>query len=256
MGQKATRRKFLRGVAAGLPAAAAGGLLAHIGLTAGRGRKGSKFPGDPAVWRSKFLGQARAEKGAVAAVDTLEAPVKVTEVPMVMDISQGPIAVAGPEQGLRPKEADLIRMQKELKRAMEKPIDQRKWIMVIDLRKCIGRRAAVHGCLSGQRHLETRGRHRRHRLRRMHRLPVLPDGMPLRGPLLRLRRRLHRRHAGEAAVRGGEFATRRRSSRTRRRVRRSTAESGPETARARRWATPVSASSASTGWKPVCYRPV
>ncbi|KKK63617.1 hypothetical protein LCGC14_2992470 [marine sediment metagenome] len=62
MAGKASRRNFLRKIAAGLPALAAGGAFAHIGLTAKRGKNGSKFPGDPTVWRSKFLKQARAER--------------------------------------------------------------------------------------------------------------------------------------------------------------------------------------------------
>ncbi|MEE9285070.1 MAG: hypothetical protein V3V35_04985, partial [Dehalococcoidia bacterium] len=92
MAGKASRRSFLRKIAAGLPALAAGGALAHIGVMAKRGKNGSKFPGDPAVWRSQFLDQARAENGATATVDVIDAPVGPADVPMVMDISQGPIA--------------------------------------------------------------------------------------------------------------------------------------------------------------------
>ena len=98
MAEKASRRKFLRKIAAGLPALAAGGMLTHIGLTAKRRQNGSKFPGDAAVWRSKFLDQARGERGAVAAVDVMDAPVRPTDLPMVMDISRGPIAVASPAE--------------------------------------------------------------------------------------------------------------------------------------------------------------
>jgi len=146
MAKKASRRKFLRRLAAGLPALAAGGGLAHIGLMTAKGKNGSKFPGDPAVWRSKFFDQARAEKGAAPAVDILDAPLRPTEVPMVMDQSRGLLTVASPASDVTTKRSDLVRMQEELKRAMDKPIDQRKWMMVIDLRKCIGCSACTIAC--------------------------------------------------------------------------------------------------------------
>ena len=36
----------------------------------------------------------------------------------------------------------LVRMHEELQRALEKAPEDRRWVMVIDLRKCVGR----HGC--------------------------------------------------------------------------------------------------------------
>lgn len=32
----------------------------------------------------------------------------------------------------------LLRMQRELVRAMGKPVEERRWVMVIDTRKCVG----------------------------------------------------------------------------------------------------------------------
>lgn len=42
----------------------------------------------------------------------------------------------------------LLRMQRELRRALEKPLEQRRWVMVIDLRKCIGCSACTIGCIA------------------------------------------------------------------------------------------------------------
>lgn len=43
-------------------------------------------------------------------------------------------------------ESQMLRMQRELQVAMKKPLDKRRWVMVIDTRKCIGCHACTIGC--------------------------------------------------------------------------------------------------------------
>ncbi len=41
----------------------------------------------------------------------------------------------------------LVRMQRDLERALKKPIEERKWGMVIDTRKCVGCSSCTVGCV-------------------------------------------------------------------------------------------------------------
>ncbi|WP_243359478.1 4Fe-4S dicluster domain-containing protein [Fundidesulfovibrio terrae] len=47
----------------------------------------------------------------------------------------------------QPGEDVLIRMQRELVRAMNKPVEKRRWGMVIDTRKCVGCHSCNVGCV-------------------------------------------------------------------------------------------------------------
>lgn len=42
----------------------------------------------------------------------------------------------------------LLRMQKDLRKALKKPVEQRRWIMIIDTRKCVGCHACTVSCIS------------------------------------------------------------------------------------------------------------
>jgi Fe-S-cluster-containing dehydrogenase component len=48
-------------------------------------------------------------------------------------------------------EGPILRMMQDLRRALKKPVEQRRWTMVIDLRKCIGCSACTVACIAENR---------------------------------------------------------------------------------------------------------
>ena len=98
----------------------------------------TRGPKDPE--RRGLLSAALAAAGAVGFFDAL--PAGAGEIPRdeaarVLDRGE-----AFPEGNA------LERMGAELARALDKPVEERKWVMVIDLQKCIGCKACTVSCVA------------------------------------------------------------------------------------------------------------
>ncbi|MDR7518738.1 MAG: 4Fe-4S dicluster domain-containing protein [Armatimonadota bacterium] len=122
--------------------------------------KGQEMPDRARASRRAFLKGLGAGAATMIALDLLEgaaatpARAGVATAPPAPPPAAppgAPSAAAPPPLPAGATENLLLRMQEDLQRAMRKPGHERRWIMVIDLRKCVGCSACTIGCIAENR---------------------------------------------------------------------------------------------------------
>ncbi|RMH83136.1 MAG: 4Fe-4S dicluster domain-containing protein [Calditrichaeota bacterium] len=111
--------------------------------TAKAGDSSSPAPTGPGIDRQRFLkklGSAIFASLMLPAVFQKQFSTLAQETPEVPDLPQLPDPT--------PDEDPIIRMMRDLQRALQKPVEQRRWSMVIDLRKCIGCHTCTIACVA------------------------------------------------------------------------------------------------------------